>query len=539
MTADRVPWRRIAARVLTGLAALLVLVVLVAPNDLDRFTVGAFLRLPVEGLLGVVLVLVLPGRARWVAVVAGGAFLGLVAVVKLLDIGFDLVLFRPFDLVLDWPLFGPAVEFVEVTAGGAGALGAVVGAVLLALVLVVLVTMAVVRLARLVSRHRLVSTRAVVVLAVAWITLAVPGVPVASNSAAMFVYEHARQVDAGLHDQEAFAAESAVDAFRDTPGDRLLTALRGKNVVVVFVESYGRVAVEDPGMGPAVAQVLDDGARRLRDAGFSSRSAFLTSPTAGGGSWLAHATLLSGLWIDNQQRYRNLVSSDRLTLNGAFRRADWRTVGVMPGVTRAWPEGGFFDYQHVYPAADLGYRGPRFGYATTPDQYTLAAFERTESASATPVMATIPLVTSHAPWAPIPKLVDWQDVGDGSVFGGMPSGDAAPEAIFSRDPAQVRTDYRRSVEYSLSTLVSYVENYGDDDLVLLFLGDHQPAQVVTGGDASRDVPITIVARDAAVVDRISGWRWDEGLKPGPQAPVWRMDAFRDRFLTTFGPASGP
>jgi hypothetical protein len=32
------------------------------------------------------------------------------------------------------------------------------------------------------------------------------------------------------------------------------------------------------------------------------------------------------------------------------------------------------------------------------------------------------------------------------------------------------------------------------------------------------------------------------LLPSPQAPVWRMDAFRDRFLTAFGrhpPAVSP
>ncbi|HEU0214983.1 MAG TPA: hypothetical protein VFR13_12905, partial [Jiangellaceae bacterium] len=81
---------------------------------------------------------------------------------------------------------------------------------------------------------------------------------------------------------------------------------------------------------------------------------------------------------------------------------------------------------------------------------------------------------------------------------------------------------------------SYVETYGDDDLVLVFLGDHQPAPIITGRGATRDSPITIVTRDRAVMDRISGWGWHDGLKPGPQAPVWRMDSFRDRFLTAFG-----
>ncbi len=75
--------------------------------------------------------------------------------------------------------------------------------------------------------------------------------------------------------------------------------------------------------------------------------------------------------------------------------------------------------------------------------------------------------------------------------------------------------------------------FGDDDLVLVFLGDHQPATLITGPGAGRDVPITIVAKDPRLIDRVSSWGWDEGLMPGPKAPVWRMDAFRDKFLTAF------
>ena len=73
----------------------------------------------------------------------------------------------------------------------------------------------------------------------------------------------------------------------------------------------------------------------------------------------------------------------------------------------------------------------------------------------------------------------------------------------------------------------------------IFLGDHQPSPIVTGQGASRDVPITIVTRDRSVLDRIAQWGWQEGLKPDAQAPVWRMDTFRDRFLTAFGPQTKP
>jgi len=38
------------------------------------------------------------------------------------------------------------------------------------------------------------------------------------------------------------------------------------------------------------------------------------------------------------------------------------------------------------------------------------------------------------------------------------------------------------------------------------------------------------------MDRIAGWGWQDGLRPSPRAPVWPMNAFRDRFLTAFGSA---
>ena len=72
-----------------------------------------------------------------------------------------------------------------------------------------------------------------------------------------------------------------------------------------------------------------------------------------------------------------------------------------------------------------------------PDQYILSAFQRLELAkpNRTPVMAEIDLVSSHTPWAPLPHMVDWDKVGDGSVFDGMP----AQAASARRRVARLRT----------------------------------------------------------------------------------------------------
>jgi hypothetical protein len=103
--------------------------------------------------------------------------------------------------------------------------------------------------------------------------------------------------------------------------------------------------------------------------------------------------------------------------------------------------------------------------------------------------AEIPLVSSHWPWAKVPRLLDWDAVGDGSVFDRPGAGPNDPVQVVESDPDRMRDGYRRSIEYSLSTLVSYVETHGDDDLVLVFLGDHQPPAFVAGDGAGRDVLI--------------------------------------------------
>ena len=314
-----------------------------------------------------------------------------------------------------------------------------------------------------------------------------------------------------------------------------MTALRGKDVLFVFVESYGKVALTDPVIAPGVDAVLTSGTKDLADAGFSARSGYLTSSTFGGISWLAHSTLQSGLWIDNQLRYNELVASNRFTLSDAFARAGWRTVGDVPSNYAAWPEGtSFYHYDQIYNAHNVGYVGPQFSYSQMPDQYILSAFQRMELAKPhAPVMAEIDLVSSHTPWAPLPTMVDWGAVGNGSVFDRMPTSGASPTAVWSTDDG-IKRAYGQSIQYSMTALSSFVATYPDPNLVMVVLGDHQPASVVSGSNPSHDVPISVIAHDPTVLDRIDGWGWTDGLRPADHAPVWPMDAFRNNFLAAFG-----
>lgn len=535
-------WRPVLGRTLTGLAFVLVWFALLAPNQLSRFSWLAFVRVPVEGLVLLALVLLLPARFRWMQWLAGG-LLGLLLVIRAFDLVLFAVLDRPFNPVTDWGNIGPGIGVVADSIGRSWADVLVIGALLVLVGLLVLVMLAVRRLSGVARRHRVASLRAAVVLGLVWLFALVFGVqlggePVASRSAAGLATEQFDQVRSGLADRHTFAAAVARDSYRDKPAADLLTGLRGKDVLVVFVESYGRVAVQDSAISASVDASVRADTAALGQVGFAARSGFLTSPTFGGGSWLAHSTLQSGLWIDNQQRYNELVAGDRFTLSDAFGRAGWRTVGDIPANTADWPQGtSFYHYDTIYDSRNVGYAGPKFSYATMPDQYVFSAFHRLELAKPhQQVMAEIDLVSSHTPWTPLPKLVPWNQLGDGSVFDSQPSKGKSPAVLWQHASA-VRASYGRSVQYSMASLVSFVQNAHDNNLVLVVLGDHQPSTIVSGNGASHDVPISIVAHDPTVLDQISSWNWQPGLLPDPQAPVWSMDSFRDRFLAAYGPTA--
>ncbi len=116
-------------------------------------------------------------------------------------------------------------------------------------------------------------------------------------------------------------------------------------------------------------------------------------------------------------------------------------------------------------------------------------FRRRELAPADrpPVMAEIDLISSHHPWTPLPRMVPWDQVGDGSVFDGMPEQGESSKEVF-RDPEAVKRVYGESVEYSWQALTSFLTTYNDPNLVLVVLGDHQPHTYVSGEHAGHDVP---------------------------------------------------
>ena len=525
---------------LTILAALVVWAVLVAPDQPKYFTVSGFLRVPLEGLVLIALALFLPATGRRILAVIVGLVLTLVVVLKVINYGVFTTFDRPFDPIGDTSQLGNGLETLRSLVGRTETnlieVGAVVGIVLL----IVLVTLAMLRLTRVAATNRRWALRAVAGLGVVWALCWVLGAqlishtPIASTLTAGLIVDDVHALQADIHDRGVFAKQIAYDPLRNTPTNQLLTSLRGKDVLLVFVEAYGQHAVQGSSFSPEVDTALAQGDKRLQSAGFSARTGFMTSATFGGISWLAHSSLQSGLWVDSQLRYNQLMSANRFTLADAFKRAGWRTVDDVPSNDRAWPQGEkYYHYDKIYDRYQVGYHGPTFTYASMPDQYIFSALQRLELSKThrRPLFAEVDTVSSHMPWNRIPQQISWNKVGNGSVYNRTPM-DHETGAFWS-NPTRVKAAYGRSIVYSLNTLTSFVKNYGDKNLVMVVLGDHQPLPIVSGENSNHDVPISIIAHDPSVLKKATSWGWNSGLRPKPNAPVWPMSAFRNRFLTAF------
>ena len=82
-------------------------------------------------------------------------------------------------------------------------------------------------------------------------------------------------------------------------------------------------------------------------------------------------------------------------------------------------------------------------------------------------------------------------------------------------------------------MASYARHYLDDQTVLIALGDHQPAPLITGQEASRAVPVHVIARDPEVLTPFLDWGFVAGVLPPRAQKVRQMDAFRDWFVNAY------
>ncbi len=125
-----------------------------APDPAVASHPGSFVRLPLEGLVVFGLAVALPARARRLVPWLIGPLLGVLVLMKLLDLGFFIAFDRPFNPVEDWSYLSIGIGTVRDTFGSRYADLAVAAAVVLGLAALVVPTLAVGQLTRVAARNR-------------------------------------------------------------------------------------------------------------------------------------------------------------------------------------------------------------------------------------------------------------------------------------------------------------------------------------------------------------------------------------------------
>jgi hypothetical protein len=324
--------------------------------------------------------------------------------------------------------------------------------------------------------------------------------------------------------------ESTIKTGAQIPSS--LDKLHGANVFIFFVESYGHTVFADKRHFPIIEPVLGTIEKNLSAAGFLVCSTFLNSPTYGGTSWLAHATLAGGVKLDSHMHYNLMITSKAKTMAQFFNEAGYRTISAMPGTQWPWPQGAFFRYQTEYYAWDFGYKGPAYGWSTMPDQYVLEYIYRKEIQNQTrPLFIEFILVTSHAPFHHQPPyLDDWSRIGTGEIYNEMA---AVTFPIVWPDLRNAAEGYVTAIIYEFKVISDFIRRYLDQNALIIILGDHQPNVQITGENQPWSVPIHVISRNREFLKPFLKRGYISGLIPTQPPPHRGMETFLYDFLADF------
>jgi hypothetical protein len=319
---------------------------------------------------------------------------------------------------------------------------------------------------------------------------------------------------------ETLPASAALEAALAQPA-QAVGALRGRDFKLFFLESYGAMAFEHARAAPALAasrQQLEDD---ISGSGRFVASAFVRAATFAGASELSHLSLLSGVDLSDPLRHDLMLTTQRPTLVSLFRRAGYHTAGLYPALSWDWDERAFYGFDQFLDARDLNWRGPALGYWKVPDQYSLARFEQLHppGADAAPRFLFFPTITTHLPFGPVPPYQsDWQRLLSADPYGAETSRQLLAAHVDWND---MLPNYIGMFDYTYRWLGGHLRQPEARESVMLWVGDHQPAASVSGKGASWDVPVHIVTRDRALLERFITQGFVAGLTP-ERAPLGGM-----------------
>ena len=287
------------------------------------------------------------------------------------------------------------------------------------------------------------------------------------------------------------------------------------NIYLIFVESYGSVLYKRDDYAVAYRELLDALEPRYEEAGWHVATTLSTSPTWGGGSWMAYTSAMFGLHIAEHPYY--------MTLFDQYQQLDYPDLATWlqeqgytyyraSTLSKELNESMWDKYRNFYGVdewirySDLNYVGQRYGWGPAPaDQYVVNfARDRMEADGDGPHLFFYITQNSHFPWMPIPAVADdWRTIN-------VPEDDQVVPSDDEIEHDQRRTNYLNSIDYELEYLTRFILERGTEDDIFVLVGDHQPPRVSRRDDGF-ETPMHIISRNPDFIAGLAEYGFTPGL----------------------------
>ncbi|MDN5202640.1 hypothetical protein QQ008_14725 [Fulvivirgaceae bacterium BMA10] len=305
------------------------------------------------------------------------------------------------------------------------------------------------------------------------------------------------------------------------------------NIYVLFIESYGRICLDNKELRTEYYQWMDSMQIRLKDENWSVASALSEAPVKGGGSWVSYTSFTLGYSLKNRGVFRTFLEDEKIKKYNHFFRwlrnkgyKNYRLTSLVEPKNFSIPwdtYSAFYSVDQWIRFSDLDFQGKLVGAGPAPpDQYSLNyAYELIKEDNQKPFTLFFITKNSHNPFvSPTNIAEDWSSLNLKSNTG------QKGESIFTKPSMD---NYKNSIKYELRTVEDFIIKNGTNDDLFLIIGDHQPP-VLTSRNAGFETPFHIISKDKELIHSFTAYGFKQALIPSVDIEPLKHEGFYSIFL---------
>ena len=313
------------------------------------------------------------------------------------------------------------------------------------------------------------------------------------NLVSTSVYKHVHLMREAISRYQYFSMDIPSTIYNPYANNKIK---KRRNIHFILIESYGNILRTHEEMDSPYEDLMTQVELLLANNKISSMTNLSQSTTYGGSSWLAAASMQTGIKVENQRLYKMLNNHNQvyphftnfLNING------YDTISVEPGTTIKYLPKNNYNYSQIFARWDIPYSGTPYGFGGCPDQFT---FNWVRSAvlpfTSDPYYIQIKTTTTHSPWQPLPQIV----------------GDVPWHIEIAHLNGTVK-NYFEAINYDWKVIVNYIQSISDDEGIFIVVGDHQP-YIKGHNRVDVDVPIHVISRDTKFINGLKKFGFNEGM----------------------------